>query len=42
MLGASITVFSGKSFSVRLDSNVETGRANYSACMVDAGLAFRF
>ncbi|MGC9194148.1 MAG: autotransporter domain-containing protein [Syntrophobacteraceae bacterium] len=42
MLGASITVFSGQSFSVRLDSNMETGRANYNACMVDAGLTFRF
>ncbi len=42
MLGASLTVFSGKSFSVRLDSNMEMGRADYSACMVDAGLTFRF
>ncbi len=42
MLGASITLFSGKNFSVRLDSNAEIGRANYSACMVDAGLSFRF
>ncbi|MGC8491747.1 MAG: autotransporter outer membrane beta-barrel domain-containing protein, partial [Syntrophobacteraceae bacterium] len=42
VIGGSITMFSGKNFSVRLDSNAEIGRSHYDSCMVDAGLHFRF
>lgn len=42
VIGGSLTLFSGKNFSVRLDSNAEVGRANYNAYTVDAGLSFRF
>ncbi|MDA8308095.1 MAG: autotransporter domain-containing protein [Deltaproteobacteria bacterium] len=42
VLGASLTMFSGKNFSVQLDSNAELGRDNYAAYTVDAGLRFHF
>lgn len=42
VVGASLTMFSGKNFSVQLDSNAELGRDNYAAYTVDAGLRFHF
>lgn len=42
VVGGSLTMFSGKNFSVQLDSNAEIGRDNYAAYTVDAGLRFRF
>ncbi|MEO1783452.1 autotransporter domain-containing protein [Thermodesulfobium sp. 4217-1] len=42
IIGANINVYSGKNFSVHLDSNTEIGRNNYSASMVDAKLSFKF
>jgi uncharacterized protein with beta-barrel porin domain len=41
LIGGSVTLFSGKNFSVQLDSNAEIGRANYNAYTVDVGLSFR-
>jgi uncharacterized protein with beta-barrel porin domain len=42
VVGGSLTIFSGKNFSVQLDSNAELGRDNFAAYTVDAGLRFRF
>ncbi|MDA8308103.1 MAG: autotransporter domain-containing protein, partial [Deltaproteobacteria bacterium] len=42
IVGGSLTMFSGKNFSVQLDSNAEVGRDNYAAYTVDAGLRFHF
>ncbi len=42
VIGGSLTLFSGKNFSVQLNSNAEVGRSDYAAYTLDAGLRFQF